>query len=151
MEVDAFFLADHVAAPPEGKFYVQGAGFTRVEVPVIPAPLNIGAVALIRVTQNEALESHQLRFTLFGPAKIPNVSPVEAITSPAVQIAEHLDGEEIFIQAAVMIPGVAVREGLHHVELTFDGELVRRIPVPVVVQPGDEDRLDSIADPGTRS
>jgi hypothetical protein len=139
MEIDAFFIADHVAAPPDGKFYVQGAAFSRVEVSGLPTPLNLGVVALLRVSEAEAGEEHRVRITLFGPTEMPNVDAIEGVTQPQ-EISGQLDGEEIFIQIAVMIPGIAVREGLHQVELVVDDQMIRRIPLPVMVRPADVDQ-----------
>ena len=136
MEIDAFFIADHVVTHlADGKFYVNGGGFTRAEVPSLPTPLSLGVLVRIRLDDAEAKEEHHLKISLIGPSGNPNVEPVEGIAAPLGDDPNSLDGEETFLQMAVTIPAMIVREGLYQVELELDGEVVRRTPLPVAVRP----------------
>jgi hypothetical protein len=142
MEIDAFFLADHVAIPGGDKFYVQGGGFTRCEVPGLPAAIPLGVLARVRIDDDEAKQEHQFKFALIGPTGMANVEPIEGTASVGETTPEPLEGEESFLQLGAIIPGVAVREGLYHVEFEIDHSLSRSIPLPVVVGPGSEAASD---------
>jgi hypothetical protein len=133
VKVDALILADAVSSPPDGKFYVHGGGLTRYEVAGLPAPLPLGVLARIKIGKEDHEQTHLIRFTLVGPTGAANVDPIEARITNAGEEPDRLEGEEEVLQLALQIPGVAVREGLYHLELQINGRVARRVPLPVVV------------------
>jgi hypothetical protein len=133
MKVDALILADAVSSPPDGKFYIHGGGLTRYELAGLPAPLPLGVLARIKIGKDDLKKSNLIRFTLVGPTGAANVDPIEVRIANSHGEPDLLDGEEEFMQLALQIPGVAVREGLYHLELQINGRVARRVPLPVVV------------------
>ena len=134
MEVDALILADAVSAPPDGKIYVHGGGFSRYEIPRLPAPIPLGVWIRIRVEDADIDKPHSIEVTLLGPAGVPNIPPIAVEAVPPSEGMEALaEGEERFLNLALQLPAVAVRDGLYHLQLQIDGELAREVPLPVVV------------------
>jgi hypothetical protein len=137
VELDAIFFADAVSAPPDGKFYVHGAGFTRYEISELPAPIPFSVLARFRVEAGDDLKEHRFKFTLIGPAGVPNVDPIGVAAFPPEETLELAEGEEQFFPVALDIHAFAVRDGLYHLEVELDGKLVRRVPLAVVVTADD--------------
>lgn len=133
MELDAVFFADAVSTPPDGKFYVHGAGFTRYEISELPAPIPFSVLARFRVEAGDDGKEHRFKFTLIGPAGVPNVNPIEGAALPPEEAPDLAEGEEQFFPVALDIHAFAVRDGLYHLEVELDGKLVRRVPLAVVV------------------
>jgi len=133
LKLDALILADATSTPPGGKFYVHGGGFSRFEVGALPASIPVGVLARLRIEKGDAIEGHAFRFALIGPLGIPNVDPIEYEVGSAGRTHDLVEGEEEFLHLSIQIPGIAVRDGLYHVEFRIDGRLVRKVPMPVVV------------------
>jgi len=134
--LDALILADAVSTPPDDKFYIHGGGFSRYEVPALPFPVPLGVLIRLKVEASDLHKSHHFRVAFIGPTGLPNVPPVEFVGNPPTETAELVEGEERFVNIALQIGAVAVRDGLYHLELHIDGHLARRVPLPVVVTGG---------------
>jgi len=118
MQLDAFILADAVATPPGGKFYIQGGGLTRMEAPGLPAPISVAVLIQLNVDEAEVKADHTIRLTLFGPTGQPNVSPIEIRTQFEPEAGSvPLPGEPMSAVVSVPLAGVAVRAGVYRVEL----------------------------------
>jgi hypothetical protein len=136
VELDSILIADAATVVGE-KFFVHGGGLTRYEIPGVPVQIPIEVLIRVLLADDDLDREVRLELTLLGPQGIPNVEPVEirAINrTPAA--GEVADGQQQFMQLALGIPAVAMREGLYHLELRLDGELVKSIPFPVIVNPG---------------
>ena len=70
-----------------------------------------------------------------GPAGVPNTYPIEgeAVPPPGNSADSLIPGEERYLNIAVNIPAFAVRDGLYRLQFELDGNLVRELPLPVVV------------------
>ena len=123
MQLDAFILADAVATPPDGKFYVQGGGLTRMQAPILPAQIRLDVLVQLGGDEDEMKAEHTIRFTLIGPTGNPNVDPVEIQTRFDPNAAQPLPGEERFAVLAVTINGMAIRSGVYKVALQVDDEI----------------------------
>lgn len=136
MKFDALILADAATVVGE-KFFIHGGGLTRYEVPGLPAQIPLSVLIRFLVEDGDLDQEKRLTLTLLGPQGIPNVAPVEigaVYTTP--EAGTVVEGQQQFLQIALSIPAVAVREGLYKVELRLDGKLAKRVPFPVVVNPG---------------
>ena len=136
MELDALILADAATVTEDGKFFVHGGGFTRLDVPELPAAIPIAVLARLRVQDGDLKKDHQLNFALIGPTGVPNVEPINVLAMPPEAEPNLAEGQEQFLNVALTIPAMAVRDGLYHVELRYNGKLIRRVPLPVVVDKG---------------
>jgi hypothetical protein len=133
MKLDSLFFADAINTPPDGKFYVHGGGFSRVEISGLPAPIPFSVLARFLVEEGDEEREHRFMFTLVGPAGVPNVDPVGGAAFPPEEAPDLVEGEEQFINIALDIDAFAVRAGMYHLEVELDEEIVRRVPLPVVV------------------
>jgi hypothetical protein len=135
VELDTVLLADAATVVGE-KFFVHGGGLTRYEIPGIPAQIPIEILIRLLVDDDDAGKEVELTVTLLGPQGIPNVEPLtlRAIT-PKPKKGELAEGQQQFLQIALGVPGVAIREGLYHVEIHLGGNLVKKIPFPVIIDP----------------
>jgi hypothetical protein len=140
MELDTLILADAASTPFDGKFYIHGGGLTRYEIAGLPAQIPLGVLIRFRVSEKDAHLDHRLYVALIGPAGVPNVAPVEIQAMPPDDAPDLLEGEEQFFQIGFRIPAIAIREGLYQLELRHNDQLVRKVPLPVVVTPGGIDR-----------
>jgi hypothetical protein len=131
MQLDAFILADAASTPGDGKFYVHGGGLSRFVVPVLPFPLGVAAFIRFEVGEDDISQAHQFRVAVLGPVG-PNIRPIDFQNIPE-EPARLLEGEQRFMQIGLNLPLFIVRPGLYNVELYVDGDLVRSIPVPLVV------------------
>ena len=144
MELDALILAEAATATEEGKFFIHGGGFTRFDVPRLPAPIPLDVLIRLRADVADLAKEQRLNLVLMGPQGIPNVEPIEVLAIPPGSGEPDLvEGQEQFLQIALTIPGVALRTGLYHVELRVNGRLAKKVPLPVV--------LDERADQGGHS
>jgi hypothetical protein len=136
MKLDALILAD-AATVVGDKYFVHGGGFTRYEVPRLPAPIPFSALVRFLVDESDFDKEHSLRLTLTGPAGIPNIEPVEiGAVYPSPDADDLVEGQQLFMQFALAVPAVALLAGIYHFELALDGKLLRDVPLPVVVNPG---------------
>src|SRR5262245_32950703 len=87
-EVLAFFAADHVAATPDAKLYVNGGFFYIMRFPVFPAQLpTLGIGAVLKVPFQDTMRDHHLRIGLRGPdeQERPIRVDVQFRTAPTVE------------------------------------------------------------------
>jgi hypothetical protein len=131
MRLDAFILADAASTPGDGKFYVHGGGLSRFVVPVLPFPLGVAAFIRFEVDEDDIRQAHQFRVAVLGPVG-PNIRPIDFQNVPEEPV-QLLEGEQRFMQIGLNLPLFIVRPGLYNVALYVDGDLVRSIPVPLVV------------------
>jgi hypothetical protein len=144
MQLDAFILADAVATPPDGKFYVHGGGLSRMEAPSLPWPIQLSALIRLHIDEKEAQKSHHLRLTLVGPTGQPNVQPIEVEASFS-EAATLLPGEQRFAHIAAPVNGLAIRTGLYRVELQVDDVIDTAISFPLIVLAGAEEVTPPVA------
>ena len=137
MELDALILADAASTPGDGKFYIHGGGFTRYEISALPAQIPLAVLVRLKVTAKDAEQEQRFNVALIGPQGVPNVEPIEILAVPPEADPDLVEGEEQFLQVSLDIPAFAVRAGLYHLELRINGDLVRRVPLPVVVMNGE--------------
>jgi hypothetical protein len=133
MRLDTFLLADAASTPGDGKFYIHGGGLSRFVVPMLPFPLGVALFIRFEVDDAEVGEAHHLRVVVYGPVG-PNIAPLEIIAEPWEDPPPLLPGEQRFMQVALNLPLAIVRPGLYRIELEADGELVRSLPVPLIVE-----------------
>jgi hypothetical protein len=138
MEVETLIVADAVSTPPDGKFYIHGGGISRVEVPTLPFPMPLGLLLRLKVDDADLQLSHQFRVVLIGPAGLPNVPAIEFVLGPPEDPPPLVEGEERFLHIGLQINAVAVRGGVHHLQVEMGGILVRDVPVPVIATVGVE-------------
>jgi hypothetical protein len=124
MQLEIFVLADAVATPPGGKFYVHGGGLSRVEATSLPSPIQFAVLVQLGVDEQELKAIHKIVLTLFGPTKQPNVAPIEIETRFDASAEQALlPGEERTAVVAIPVHGLAIRAGAYRVELRVDDEL----------------------------
>ncbi len=138
MELETLVVADAVSTPPDGKFYVHGGGISRLEVPTLPFPMQLGILLRFRIDENDLTRSHRVGVVLIGPANLPNVPGIEFDLAPPEELPTLAPSEERFTNVGMQINGVAVRAGLHRLQVDLDGERVRNVPIPVIVEAGAE-------------
>jgi hypothetical protein len=141
MQLDTFLIADAVAAPPDGKFYIHGGGLTNLTLPVVPfAVPQLGVLARFAVTEQELREPHSFEIRFTDPDGAPAGAPLPAFSSAALEPPELAEGEERFLALALNIGGILVlRVGLHRLSIHVDGDERGARPLPIsVVSP---DRL----------
>jgi hypothetical protein len=133
MRLDAFILADAASTPGDGKFYIHGGGLSRFVVPMLPFPLGVAAFIRFEVDDADIRQAHHFRVAVLGPVG-PNIRPIDFESIPLEEPSPLvLEGEQRFMQIALNLPLFVVRTGLYRVELHVDGDLLRSIPVPLVI------------------
>jgi hypothetical protein len=137
MRLDTILIADAVSTPGDGKFYIHGGGYSRIEISGLPAPIPIGVFVRFQVEDDDEQTEHRFCITLIGPAGVPNTFPIEGEAVPPSDNAQDLlENEPQYLDVAVQIPAVAVREGLYRIQVELDGKMMREVPLPVVVVDG---------------
>jgi hypothetical protein len=135
VELDAFILAD-AATVVGDKFFVHGGGMTVYEVPGLPCPIPLSVLIRFLLKEGDFDKEHRLELTLRGQTGLPNIDPVEITALQQAPLPSAVvDGQQQFLQIALGLPAVAVREGLYKVEMRVDGKLRKTAPFPVVVNP----------------
>jgi len=134
MKLETVVIADAVSTPGDGKFYVHGGGYSRIEISGLPAPIPISVFIRFQVEKGDDSGEHRFCITLIGPAGVPNVYPIEGEAVPPPKGPQDLlDEEEQYLDVAAEIPAVAVRQGVYRLQIELDGKLARELPLPVVV------------------
>jgi hypothetical protein len=136
MRLDAFMLADAVSTSDDGKFFIHGGGISRFVVPMLPYPLGVAVFIRFEVEDTEIRQAHRFRVAVLGPVG-PNIQPLDFESVSAEEPPPVLDGEQRFMQIGLNLPLGIIRTGLYRVELYLDGELLRSIPVPLVLATSD--------------
>ncbi len=137
MRLDALILADAASTPGDGKFYVHGGGLSRFVVPEVPYPLGVALFIRFEVDNADIRVRHHFRVLVFGPVGL-NIHPLDFESAPMKKPPRLLEGEQRFMQIALNLPLAIVRLGLYRVELHVDGQLIRTIPVPLVLASASE-------------
>jgi hypothetical protein len=132
MRLDAFILADAASTPGDGKFYIHGGGLSRFVVPQLPYPLGVALFIRFEIDDEDIRVRHRFRVMVFGPVG-PNIHPLEFESEPTKKPPPILEGEQRFMQIGLNLPLFIVRTGLYRIELHLDGDIVRSIPIPLVV------------------
>jgi hypothetical protein len=132
MRLDALILADAASTPGDGKFYVHGGGLSRFVVPELPCPLGVALFIRFEVDDEDVRVRHRFRVLVFGPVAL-NIQPLEFESAPTNDPPPLLDGEPRFMQIALNLRLGIVRVGPYRVEVYVDDELVRTLPVPLVL------------------
>ncbi len=136
MRLDAFLLADAVSTPGDGKFYIHGGGLSRFMVPALPFPLGVAVFVRFEVDSSDLQQPHHFRVEVLGPVG-RNIQPIPFESEAMDEVPPTQEGEQRFMQVALNLPLVIVREGLYRFELYVDDELVKTIPIPLHVVRGN--------------
>lgn len=134
MRLDAFMLADHAQAA-EGKLYINGGGITRLNVPIIPFAIPSLTVIVRYVVENsDDYGDHELGLRLVTPSGV-DLFPEESLGNARVEpVPGAAEGEEHVLQLCLSFGGVPIIEqGIHELSTILDGELTRRMTLPVVL------------------
>jgi hypothetical protein len=135
MRVDFCFLADAVAAPPDGKFYVQGGGISRISAPTFPfAVPQVAIVVRLLFDESEVNEQHAYTFTFINGEGVAIAPPLHFVNPPPETPPPALaDGEDRFAVIAANVNGLTfVMPGPHRLEFRADGELMATTSLAVV-------------------
>lgn len=139
----AFFAADHVAVPSDGKMYVNGAFFSLLRFPVFPATMaTLGIGAVIEMPFQDVMQDHVLRIVLRGPEHQELPVGVQAAFRTAPSI-ESQYGEPQLVPFGVTIPSVEIpAPGAYQLVLWLDNVekavyRMRAIQVPMTVSVGN--------------
>jgi len=137
MRLDALLLADAVSAPPDGKFYIHGGGFTRFTVPVLPFTTQLGVFIRLELDEADITKQHLFKFSMTDPEEAFVLLPQELAGGPfeegALAREALVEGEERYLALALMFGGVTFgRAGLHRFHFYLGEKLMRSVPLPVV-------------------
>jgi hypothetical protein len=125
-------LAEAASAPPDGKLYIHGGGFTRIDAPAIPWALPQVAVVLRFDMRPEDFEAaYEIELLISDPtgeSVVQNRFPV-----PIQTPTKPLEGEEQYLQLILSFgPLVFLRVGIFTVEVKLNGASIRSASLPVV-------------------
>lgn len=131
MQLDAFMLAD-AAATFEGKLYIHGGGFTRINAPAIPWVQPQLSIVIRLQVEDDWKPDNELGLRLFDPdgASVlpPIVIPLPSEPPPAVPA-----GEEAYIQMVLGLgPIQFAQEGVYRFEVKLGEDVLRSMRFPVV-------------------
>jgi hypothetical protein len=121
-EVRVMVLAEHAAAPPDGKLYVNGAGIERVMLPAIPGVLPPLYLAVrVRVPWRLALQALDVKLQILDPDRKPIgpgvlTSRVEVAARPGMRT----DDELCFNQVYAFVGWPIAREGMIYYHYAID-------------------------------
>jgi hypothetical protein len=140
MRLETLLVADAVSAPPDGKFYLHGAGVTRFNVPQLPTFVHMGILVRFELDEHEPYARHQIAIHLTDPKEMDLLKGgPELWTDVPTEPPEYVEGEQRFIAVVINLGGLMIQqEGMHHLQVDLDGVTVRAVPLPVVllVPPG---------------
>lgn len=132
MRLDTILIADHAASTPDGKMYINGAGITRLNVPMLPFALPLFAVVARWKVEPEDVGSHSLLVRVVSPSGI-DLLPSESVPVDVVENPTSVEGEERHLQMAMNFGGLPVlEEGVYTLSIEMDGEVQREVTLPVV-------------------
>ncbi len=138
----AFFAADHVATPPDGKMYINGAFFSLLRFPVFPATMaTLGIGAVIEMPFQDVMQDHVIRIVLRGPdhQELPVGVQATFRTTPSPDCQY---GEPQLVPFGITIPGVQIpAPGVYQLVLWLDNVQkatyrMRAVQVPMTVSVG---------------
>ncbi len=127
---DYAFLCQFARLEPGGTLTAVGAGFAQIAVPTVPTQLSVFVVARLEFKEDEQ-EPVALQMTFRDPGRTADVTVAGDVrpNQPYVAIAGKV---QVF---AVVAANVAVPQyGLHQVDVSLNGQLVRTLLFEVVQQ-----------------
>lgn len=137
MRLDVCLLAE-AAAGYDGKLFVHGGGVTRIVAPIIPwTHPQLALVVRLELEDGDTQQEHELAVQIEDPSGDPIVPRA---TFP-IQVGEFLgvEGEGAYVNFALTIsPLTFGRAGLHRFLIEVNGDPVRTLTLPVVIQPENE-------------
>lgn len=131
-ELDYAFLAEFAKVDPNGLLTAIGASYTQIQVQQLPAPHVLHVAGRIRAPEGHP--AMELSFNFRGPTE----------ASPTVTIGGELHTEgatpyagKVGLLFAIGTTVPLVSEGLHTLEISLDGGLVRRLAFEVHTRPAE--------------
>jgi hypothetical protein len=118
----AFFTADH-AAVVDGKAYINGAFFNRINQPAYPAQISIAIVALLEAPPEAFLQDHQFAIEMVDgqgdrlPTPVRIEGNLRAAPSPDLK-----QGESMKMPLAVPLDGLIIERVGDYMFLLFINE-----------------------------
>jgi hypothetical protein len=136
-----FTLADHAAAPPDGKLYIGGAGVHSLPMPNVPGPIMAPLFLVVRlfVPYLATGDPHSLRIRILdedaqpiGPDPVAEFADVETGRAPGTR-----PGDENVINLVVGLTGFPVermfeREIRVRIHLDVDGNEMDTLPLKIL-------------------
>jgi hypothetical protein len=145
--VIAFFAADHIAATPDAKLYVNGGFFGLLRFPAFPATLpTLGVAAVLELPFHDQMRDHTIRIGLRGPDDQELPVRVEAHFRAAPSLEAQF-GEPGLIPFGVTITNVQIpTAGSYHLVLWLDNVerktyRIRAVQTPMVASSGTPDAV----------
>jgi hypothetical protein len=135
MKLETILVADAVSAPPDGKFYLHGAGITRFNVPQLPTIVHMGILARFELDEHEPYERHRIAIHLTDPNEVDLLKGgPELWTDVPTEPPQHVEGEQRFLALVINLDSLVIQqEGMHHLQIDLDGVTIRAVPLPVVL------------------
>lgn len=140
--VIAFFAADHVAATPDAKLYINGGFFGLLRFPAFPATLStLGVGAVLELPFHDTMRDHTIRIGLRGPDEQELPVRVEARFRAAPSLEAQF-GEPGLIPFGVTLTNVQIpTAGTYNLVLWLDNVerktyRVRAVQTPMVTTAG---------------
>lgn len=117
------FIADAVAAPNDGKFYVQGGGLSRITAPAFPYNVpQLGILLRIELGDDEAGEPHAFEMSI-SDASGQVIAPPMGFVTQSVPLNPLADGEQRTVVIAANVNGLPLRHaGAYRIDFRADGE-----------------------------
>jgi hypothetical protein len=138
----AFFAADHVAATPDAKLYVNGGFYSLLRFPAFPATLpTLGVAAVIELPFHDQMHDHTIRIGLRGPDDQELPVRVEARFRAAPSLEAQF-GEPGLVPFGVTLTNVQIpTAGAYNLVLWFDDVEIktyrfRAVQVPTATSSG---------------
>jgi uncharacterized protein YcnI len=127
----AFFLADH-ATVENGKVFVNGGFWDRLQVPSFPAAVNFSIVAVVVVPWHAHNQKHTFSVTFEDADKNPLAGQFDGEfqigTDPS-----HRQGDASIVPLTMTVTGFGIeRPAEYAAVLSIDGHEIDRWPVLVV-------------------
>lgn len=148
IRVRIFALAEHVAATPDNKLYISGAGVDTLWMARFPSPIvGLGLAVRIVLPWRMLSEPHTAELRILTEDR----SPLPEVPNPAFSFPFELGWapgirplDDSAVQMAINLTGVQIpAEGRYFIHLEIDGQelerhpfRVRRLPPPNAIRLG---------------
>lgn len=127
----AFFLADH-AAVENGKVYVNGGFWDRLQFPAFPAAVNFSVVAVVVVPWHAHNEKHTFSVTFEDADKNALAGQFDGEFQIGTE-PSHRQGDASIVPLAMSVTGFAINQPDDYAAvLSIDGHEVGRWPMRVM-------------------
>jgi hypothetical protein len=135
LEVRIFTLADHVAGPPDGKLYINGAGVDTLNLPQIPGAINVplGLAVRIRIPWRMTSDTLPFQLQILDADRNP-VGPGTLLEGNAEigRAPGQRPGDESGINIALTLTGFPIeQEGTVYFHLRAGGQLLGVLPLKI--------------------